>query len=127
MINNFVLDRDHLDEFLECILGFGISENAEVNNLIEVCNCHISTVNSNNYFFSKNIQKKISKNIYPEEYLNKVYELQKEKAFNLEELDSRFINFLLLHTSNLHIDLDSHLKEIQEDFINSNYGKQVRY
>lgn len=127
MTNNYVLDRDSLNTFLDCILGVASSENPEVNSLIEECTYHTSAIYSNNYFFSKNIQRKIKKNEYIDEYLNNVYELQNEKAFILEELDSRFINFLISHTSNINVDLDTHLKEIQEDFINSNYGKQIRY
>lgn len=116
-----------MDAFLDCILGHTISENPEVNSLIDECIYHSSSVISNNYFFSKNIQRKILKNLYSEGYVNKVYELQNEKAFFLEELDVKFISFLLSHESNLEIDLDSHLKEIQEDFTNSHYGKQIRY
>ena len=124
---NYVLDRDSLDEFLDCLLDDKQSINLELNALIEECTYSTSFIFSNNYFFSKNIQRKIIKAVYPENYLHNVYNLQTDRAFFIEEFNRDFISFLISHISNLEIDLDSQLKEIQEDFVNSNYGKQIRY
>jgi len=127
IMNNYVLNRESLETFIDCILNSADSENLELNSLIEECSYYTSSVHSNNYFLSKNIQKKINKDIYTNDYLENTYKIQAEKSFFLEELDGKFITFLISHTSNLELDLDTHLKEVQEDFINSNYGKQVRY
>jgi hypothetical protein len=116
-----------LDEFLDDILGLRKSPNSEILSLINECNHFSSEIHSNNYIFSKNIQKKIKNGIYSEKYLQDVYKLQDESSFFLEELNNNFIDFLITHTSNQAIDLDTHLQEIQDDFIHSNYGKQVRY
>jgi hypothetical protein len=124
---NYVLDRLMLDEFLDDILNFRKSLLPEISILVSECNYFSSEVHSNNYFLSKNIQKKNNNNNYPNRYLQNVYELQNQNSFYLEELNNNFIDFLITHTSNLEIDLDTHLQEIQDDFINSHYGKQVRY
>lgn len=127
MINNYVLDREKLNEFCDCVIYDKESESVEVNSLVEDSSCYSSCVHSNNYFLTKNIQSKIKKNVYDKNYLEKVYKIPINNDFVLEELNSDFMSFLILHTSNMTVDLDTHLKEIQEDFINNNYGKQVRH
>lgn len=127
MIEIYVLERQNLDKFIEYSFTNQPSDNPELNLIVENSESYICEAHSNCYFLAKNIHQKVNKGMDLSSYISRVYNIMNEKNFFLEEIDSKFVNYILRHESNTEIELDMHLSELHEDYLNKNYGKQVCY
>lgn len=127
MIEKYVLNRVDLDKYINYSITNQPSDDQKINLIAENSWHYICEAHSNNYFLAKNVHQKVNNGQDLTDYLFEVWNLIMEFGFYMEEFDSKFIAFILRHISNGEIDLDLHLYELQIDYLNNYYGKQVCY
>lgn len=123
MNDKFVLNYENLIMFLE--KQFSEKDiDCELLNLKYDDYCTFETqIHSNNIFFSRYIQKLINNNKYNPDIIKDVYDLQENSFFYLEEIDSSFIDYLLLNPTNKSNLFDVEITEIHDNYLMKNYAK----
>lgn len=116
----YVLQILTQDIFLEFILNSTISDEIEINELIEGCKYYYHEVHGNTYFLTKTNETKIRRNALSKDYIERVYALIEDHNFILEELEADFIDYMIFNYQDKTSTLD-------EDIFNSQNAYLTRY
>ncbi len=126
-MNKIVLDISSLDKFIEANLKKISTDDDELNLWIDECKNYCCAIWSNSYFLARNIHVKTNKQDYSQGYINNVYQLKEEMFFELNEIDSDFIDYILHFVSKKEEDeMENRIKELQYNYVNNIHGKKVR-
>jgi hypothetical protein len=125
-MNYQCLSRLDLEEFLSSILD-GTEPNSVLRLLMDNCITYQGYLIGLTYFLAQLIDRRVRKNLSLEHWLENVFSIPDRMAFELQEIDVDFVDYLVRNRREKSLTLEENLIDIQNRFSAHQYGETFRF
>ncbi len=126
-MNFHCLSKNDLESFLNNILHGAEIEDNILNILVENCRTYEGYLTGLTYFVAQIVDRRLKKSIHTSMFVSEVYQLQNHVAFEVQEFDNDFVDFLLRNKREKSLNLEEELIDIQNRISDHQYVKNFRF
>lgn len=128
MDKSYCLNIEELNTFISNVLYGEEVFDGHMESIIDLSSNWLTQPIGLAYFLGRIIQRKINSKSLPDDYITQVYELKEVVFFEINDLGSDFIEYLLLHDRLMesNFSLDEMLNLLHIAYTEKDYGRIVR-